>query len=256
MSKGAQHTLAHSKSLKDKNTYVEAMYTTYKGLVLDEEEALSFKGQWREEVFQSSSLEKSPRDFSSFQHPSSPTCASRNPVVNDKALDVEIGSGNGEHFAYLAENSPDRLYLAIELKYKPIIQTARQLKFRQLHNARVIRYNACLVDQIFSADEINNVYIYFPDPWPKKRHHKHRLINEKFLERLYSVQKKNCFVEIKTDDKAYFTEMQELFNTSSYQLIKCDENMHRQKNKISFMTFFERIFVQKNQPVYYARYLC
>ena len=245
MSKGAQHTLTHSKSLKDKNTYVEAMYTTYKGLVLDEEEALSFKGKWRQEVFQSSSNE---------------------------ILDVEIGPGNGEHFAYLAKNQPDRLCLAIELKYKPIIQTARQLKAKQLHNARVIRYNACLIDQIFSSDEINNVYIYFPDPWPKKRHHKHRLISKEFLQKLYSVQKLGCFVEVKTDDKAYFTEIQKLFKASAYKLIECDENMHRhkglynnekigqsedrKKNKIFFMTFFERIFVQKNQPVYYAKYSC
>ena len=229
MSKGAQHTLAHSKSLINKNTYVKAMYTTYKNWVLDEEEALSFKEQWKEKVFQS---------------------------LTEKALDVEIGSGNGEHFAYLAENYPDRLFLAIELKYKPIIQTVRRLKTRQLNNAKVIRYNACLIDRIFASNEINNVYIYFPDPWPKKRHHKHRLINKEFLERLYSVQKKNCFVKIKTDDKAYFTEIQELFKNSSYQLVECSENMHKQKNKISFMTFFERIFVRKNQPVYYAKYLC
>ena len=240
MSKGAQHTLAHSKSLKDKNTYVEAMYTAYKGWVLDEVEALEYKGRWRQEVFKY------------VRH----AYESRNPVVDDKALDVEIGPGNGEHFAYLAGNHPDRLCLAIELKYKPIIQIARRIKTRQLNNARVIRYNACLIDQIFSLHEINNVYIHFPDPWPKKRHHKHRLISKEFLQKLCSVQKKNSFVEIKTDDEAYFTEMRELFKVSPYKLVECDENIHKQKNKISFLTFFERIFVQKNQPVYYAKYLC
>ena len=264
MSKGAQHTLVHSPSLKDKNIYVKAMYTTYKDWVLDEEDALSFKGQCRKTIFKNichSRVRGNPATQADYHLSKEGHSRVRgNPAVGDTALDVEIGPGNGEHFAYLAENHPDKFYLAIELKYKPIIQTARRLKTKQLNNAKVIRYNACLINNIFAANEIDNVYIYFPDPWPKKRHHKHRLINKEFLQRLHNVQKTGSFVEIKTDDRAYFTEMQVLFKASSYKLAACDENIHKhkedQKNKSYFMTFFERIFVRKNQPVYYAKYLC
>ena len=254
MSKSAKEKLTQSKLLLDKNPYVKALYTKYKNWTLDEEEVLTFKGRWRQDVFQ---------------------------TKEDTALDVEIGPGNGEHFAFLAERQPQRYCLAVELKYKPIIQTARRIKAKKLFNGKVIRYNARLIDQVFSFNEINNVYIHFPDPWPKKRHHKHRLINSDFLQKLYNIQRAGSFVEIKTDGLSYFKEMEILFKDSLYRLQSYSQNLHEQgispagaggdadsltdkvykkdsqpkENQFPVMTFFEQIFARKKQPVYYAKYI-
>ena len=146
------------------------MYNDYAGFVFDEKDSESFKGQWRAKIFNS-------------------------PISN--ALDIEIGPGAGNHFAHLAIHNKNRLFVAIELKYKPLIQTVRRIVKNECKNSRVIRHNGWFIDQVFGCEELNNVYIHFPDPWPKKRHHKHRLIKVDFVKTLYSLQQVDAFVEIK-----------------------------------------------------------
>ena len=230
MSKGAQTKLIQSKSLSHPSFYVKAMYDQYLSWVFDEEDCLKFRGQWRKLVFKSSESAK---------------------------LDVEIGPGSGGFFEHMAVNNKNRLFIAIELKYKPLIQTTRKIKQSACTNAKTIRYNARMLKDIFEPEEFNNIYIHFPDPWPKKRHHKHRLINPNFVKTLYELQRKGSFVEVKTDHKAYAHEIKSIFKDSPYQKIEYYDDLHKQTDlsKDNFITNFEKIFIRKNQPICYLRYV-
>ena len=267
MSKGAQTQLIGARSFSHPSSYVQAMYGPYRAWIWDEESAPLLKGFWRKKVFK---------------------------VPNVIPLDLEIGPGAGDFLHYISQLNPNRLYLSIELKYKPLVQSARKIKQSLCQNARLIRYNARLVRNIFVPEEINNVYIYFPDPWPKKKHHKHRLIKTDFVRNMYLIQREGSFVEIKTDHLAYFEEMREIFTESPYieQIMLTDlhksqnqnvflqgtaldgfsaskvdkklENSnkasieHKESNKLNqdnFITFFEKIFIKQNHPVCYARYM-
>lgn len=231
MSKGAQKKLIQSKALRHPSSYVKALYNNkYKSLVFDETDCLMFKGQWRKSVFKSPASAK---------------------------LDLEIGPGSGAFFAHLTANNPDRLFIAVELKYKPLIQSIRRIRNNDYLNARAIRYNARLLEDVFALEELNNVYIYFPDPWPKKRHHKHRLIKPDFVNKLYQLQRKSSFVEIKTDHQSYYMEMQSIFKGSPYCLSGYSYNLQKDAhlNENNFITPFEKIFIRKNLPIYYAKYI-
>ena len=231
MSKGAQKILVQSKALPHPNSYVKALYNDkYKSWIFDEADCLLFKGQWRKEVFKS--------------------------LVSAK-LDLEIGPGSGAFLEYLTTSHPNRLFIAIELKYKPLIQTVRRIQSNNSINARVIRYNACMLKDIFASEELNNVYIYFPDPWPKKRHHKHRLIKSEFINMLHRLQRKNSFVEIKTDHQNYYMEIQSIFKESAYTLSAYNCNLQKDVhlNKNNFITQFEKVFLKKNLPIYYLKYI-
>ena len=248
MSKGAQTKLIGAKFFSYPSSYVKAMYGQYKAWVFDEEEAPFIKGAWREKVF------KKPLAI---------------------PLDLEIGPGSGDFLHHISQLNKNRLYLSIELKYKPLIQSARKLKKSACHNAKLIRYNACLLQDLFALKELNNVYIYFPDPWPKKRHHKHRLIKPLFVKNLYLIQKSQSFVEIKTDHHSYFEEIREVFKQSAYQEQVILKDLHSQGTKAkplnqqrqdfklsatnpsfdNFITFFEKIFINQNHPICYARYI-
>ncbi len=229
MSKSAQTQFICSKWLRSSNSYVKAMYDELSEWVFDETEAQNFKGNWRQKVF--------------FSKPSVP-------------LDIEIGPGSGESFVRLAQNNKNRLFLGIELKYKPLVQSTRKLKACECQNARLIRYNARLVSHIFAKNELNNIYIHFPDPWPKTRHVKHRLVKPDFLETLHGLQNKNSFIEIKTDHKSYCKEIKAFFQDSPYQLAECSsyqqETFDQKKN--NFMTNFERLFLKKGMNIYYLKY--
>ena len=228
MSKGAQTKLVKSKSLLHPNSYVQAIYKEYNSWAYDEEDCLSFKGQWRKKVFNTS------------------------PETN---LELEIGPGTGDFFSYITSHHPDRCFIAMELKYKPLIQTTRKIKKGNCLNAKVIRYNARMLEDVFSSEELNNIYIHFPDPWPKKRHHKHRLIKPQWVNTLYPLQRKNSFLELKTDHQDYFQEIKSIFETSPYEIIECFEDLHKNKNlnENYFITAFEKIFLRKKKPIYYLK---
>ena len=230
MSKGAQTQLIRSKSLAFPNAYVTAMYKSYKAYVWDEEDCVAFKGCWREKGFGASSS-------------------------SDRKMDLEIGPGSGGFFAHICTKRPERLFVALELKYKPLIQTARKIKALGCTNAKVIRYNACMLTDVFAPREIDNIYIHFPDPWPKKRHHKHRLIKPDLVRALYALQKKGSFVEVKTDHQAYFKEIQKVFSASAYRKLTQSQDLHKNPGltQDNFITSFEKIFINKKQAVYYLK---
>lgn len=208
------------------NPYVETMYTEYKDWSFDEN-ASHFKGLWRSEVFK---------------------CG---PLV---PFDLEIGTGNGIHFAQLSFNNPDRMLLGLELKFKTLVQSIRRCRNRGATNARMARFAAEDIAQIFEPEEVNDVYIHFPDPWPKKRQQKNRLIQKKFLEDLYVVMRPGSYLEFKTDDYPYFQWAMECFGKSSFEIVFFTEDLHNsfRKDK-NFVTHFESLFVTKHQPIFYCR---
>jgi tRNA (guanine-N7-)-methyltransferase len=140
MSRGAQNQLSRTRDLPNPNEYVQALLGEYSPWAFDEEKAPTLRGEWRQEFG----------------------------AEADGALDLEIGTGNGFHFAWRAQQHPQRSLVGIELKYKPLIQTIRRARNNESENARMVRYNARLLRDLFADEELDNVFIHHPDPWPKK----------------------------------------------------------------------------------------
>ena len=226
MSKGAQTRLNLTKNILNPTEYVNALLGEYADWAFNEEEALSLKGCWREKVFG---------------------------VNQNTFLNLEVGPGNGLHLSRVCGKHPDQKFLAVELKYKPLIQTVRRLKREGLNNGRGLRYNAALLDHLFKPLELNNIYIHFPDPWPKKRQRKHRLLTESFAEKTYKLQRPGSFIEIKTDDQAYLLEAKHVFTKVSYTLRKYTQDLHedfkRDQEFFQNLSQFELLFVKKHIPI-------
>ncbi len=207
------------------NPYVELMYSEFKDWSFDES-ACDNRGQWRQKVFKCSS---------------------------NTGFDLEIGTGNGTHFSKLTETYPERVFLGLELKFKTLVQSIRRSRRAGCTNARMARYRAEAVTELFEPEELNNVYIHFPDPWPKKRHNKNRLIQMSFLKNLYSVMRPGGFVEFKTDDYDYFNWSVNRFRQGPFVIEFFTEDLHQsfRKDK-NFVTHFESLFLNRNQPIYYC----
>lgn len=97
-------------------------------------------------------------------------------------LVVEIGFGNGEALAWMAVNEPQKNFVGIEVHEPGVGRLLRKLESEGLENVRVAMRDAVEVlrDQA-GPGSIDELRIYFPDPWPKKRHHKRRLVQRDFL---------------------------------------------------------------------------
>ncbi len=121
---------------------------------------------------------------------------------------MEIGFGNGEHLASLAAAHPERDYLGIEVHRPGVGRLMLALESRGLTNVRVSSHDAVEVLQRQIAPEsLDEVLILFPDPWPKKRHHKRRLIQPAFVERVASRLRPGGLLRLATDWQPYAEEM-------------------------------------------------
>lgn len=228
-----QHTplrprINRTKGIPNPNVYINALEGEFSKFAFSEERAPLNKGKWRSDIFNA----KSP----------------------ETALDVEFGTGNGHHFAHHAVHNPDRLLIGLELKYKPLIQSIRRALNGKAENARILRYHAHNVDLIFEPQEINNVYIHFPDPWERPRKFKNRIVCETFLKRLYDLQRPGSFIEFKTDSREYFLWALNEIKRSPYQIEFETLDLHSTDLKeTNFITTFERIFIRQNIPINYVK---
>ncbi|MCB0386781.1 MAG: tRNA (guanosine(46)-N7)-methyltransferase TrmB, partial [Bdellovibrionales bacterium] len=193
----------------------------------DEEKAPTFRGQWRSEVLKS---------------------------AEDSFVDLEIGTGNGYHFAHRAEARPERYLLGIELKYKPLIQSVRRAVNAGCVNMRGMRYNARMLADLFAPGELNDVFIHFPDPWEKKRQQKHRLIQPDYMKLLFDLQRPGSMIEFKTDSRAYFDWALEVFQSCPYSMDRTSFDLHQSEYAAeNFVTHFERLFLRQGLPIHYVR---
>lgn len=129
---------------------------------------------------------------------------------------VEIGSGSGEAVAHAAANSPDTDFLAIEVYRPGAAQLVSRIRREGLSNVRVAVANAPeVLDQLFAPGQVAEVWIFFPDPWHKKKHNKRRLIDEGFIERVARVLPSGGIWRLATDWSGYAVQMRSLIGASS-----------------------------------------
>jgi len=119
---------------------------------------------------------------------------------------LEIGFGMGGSTAAIAHANPQNDYLGIEVHMPGVGSLLNQINELQLTNVRIIQHDAVEVIQYMLLPEcLQGIHIFFPDPWPKARHHKRRLIQADFVARLCSRLKLDGYIHIATDWQDYAT---------------------------------------------------
>lgn len=123
---------------------------------------------------------------------------------------IEIGFGNGDNLLDLAAAYPQRDFLGIEVHRSGVGRVLLALESRQLHNVRLICHDAVeVLEQQIPPGSVDEILILFPDPWPKKRHHKRRLIQLPFATLAASRLAPGGVLRLATDWQPYAQEMLE-----------------------------------------------
>ena len=123
-------------------------------------------------------------------------------------LVVEIGFGMGKSFVEMAAKDPLRNYLGIEVHPPGVGAAMLLIEEQQLSNVRVIKYDAFeVLTKCLGPESIDILQIFFPDPWPKARHHKRRLINDDFLKLVTPLLKHGGHIRMATDWQEYAEQM-------------------------------------------------
>ena len=129
---------------------------------------------------------------------------------------MEIGFGMGEATAIIAKNHPNNGYIAVDVHPPGIGKLLGRIVENGLTNLRVIEDDVHIVlPHMFEDESLDAIHLYFPDPWPKKKHNKRRIVNEGFLALIHPKLKKGGYIHIATDWVPYAISMQEVFAASS-----------------------------------------
>ncbi|MCA1951087.1 MAG: tRNA (guanosine(46)-N7)-methyltransferase TrmB [Treponema sp.] len=128
---------------------------------------------------------------------------------------VEIGFGMGAATALIAEQNPSINYIGIEVHRPGVGKLLWEIEKRGLKNIRIIEHDAVeVLNDMFPLESVDAFHVFFPDPWPKKRHHKRRLIKRPFTDLLVSRMKQGAYFYMATDWADYGTwAMEELSAT-------------------------------------------
>lgn len=120
--------------------------------------------------------------------------------ARDAPLHLEIGSGNGFFLAGLAGLAPSWNWLGLEIRFKRVVLTARKLKAAGVDgHSRIARYNVHCFDDLFGPGDLDGLYVNFPDPWPRERHAKHRVLGPEFMASIATMLKPGAELRVKTD---------------------------------------------------------
>ena len=135
--------------------------------------------------------------------------------TSDKVI-MEIGFGMGEATAIIAKNHPNNGYIAVDVHPPGIGKLLARIVENDLTNLKVIEEDVHVVLQHMIADEsLDGIHLFFPDPWPKKKHNKRRIVNEGFLALIHPKIKKGGYIHIATDWVPYAKSIQEVFAGST-----------------------------------------
>lgn len=137
--------------------------------------------------------------------------------ARDNPKIIEIGFGMGDATLEIAQSNPNNDYLGIEVHTPGVGALLMKLNQLQLTNLKVINHDAVeVLKYMISDNAVEGFHIYFPDPWPKKRHHKRRIMQEQFIRLLVNKLKPGGYIHFATDYTEYADTTLELMNSLGY----------------------------------------
>lgn len=139
---------------------------------------------------------------------------------NDNPIILEIGFGNGASLAEMAANNPEQNYLGIEVHSPGVGRLLLEIEERALTNLRVMRHDAVeVLESGIGPEALDAVYLFFPDPWHKKKHNKRRILQPSFIQLLGKTVKPGGTFHAATDWEHYAEQMMEVL-TAAHDLFE------------------------------------
>jgi tRNA (guanine-N7-)-methyltransferase len=165
-------------------------------------------------------------------------------------LEVELGAGDGSFLAAYAAARRDLNFIGVERLLGRLRKIDRKSRRAGLANVRLLRIEAnYFMRYLLPRESASAVHIYFPDPWPKRRHWKNRLVDEPFTEVLRAALAPQGIVCLRTDDPPYFEQMLQSFAANeNFEKIETPAGL------LEFKTDFERNFHLRGVPTLHATY--
>lgn len=175
---------------------------------------------------------------------------------NQNPIIIELGCGKGEYTVGLARKYPDRNFIGLDIKGARMWKGAKFAYENKLPNAAFVRTRIEFIERIFAAEEISEIWITFPDPYPKKPNN--RLSSSIFLNRYSKILKNNGIVHLKTDSRQLYNYTLSVLEASSVKAESSSDDIYAsgdpEDENLALMTFYEKMFLDEGKPITYLRF--
>lgn len=214
------------KRFKENETFSNVYQPTREDLINDNFENRS---KWRDLVFKNT-----------------------NPII------LELGCGKGEYTVELAKNNPDKNYIGIDIKGARFWRGAKTALEEKLPNVAFVRTQIELIEYVFGNEEVDEIWITFPDPQIKYKRTKHRLTNKAFLDRYQKILKKEGLVHLKTDSEFMHGYTLGLLHGLGFEVCYANHDVYHlggsPKEVTEIKTFYESQYLEQDKPITYIRF--
>lgn len=177
---------------------------------------------------------------------------------NNNPIIVELGCGKGEYTIGLAEKNPNINYVGIDIKGARFWRGAKTAVDNNLPNVAFVRTQIELINHIFENQEIDEIWITFPDPQIKYKRTKHRMTNSEFLQLYKKILKPNGIVNLKTDSEFMHGYTLGLLHGEGHEVLYANHNVYKNEgapNEVtSIQTFYEKQYLEINKAITYIRF--
>jgi tRNA (guanine-N7-)-methyltransferase len=165
-------------------------------------------------------------------------------------VEIELGSGDGSFLLAYASQHPSRNFIGVERLMGRVRKLDRKGRRLGLRNLRGVRIEcAYFLEYLLPAQTAEAIHVYFPDPWPKKKHRKYRLVGARFPALSQHALKPGGCVHLRTDDEDYFQQMRDVFDAASRFTL-----METPPELVECVTDFEADFLNEGKPTRRATY--
>ncbi|WP_264560224.1 tRNA (guanosine(46)-N7)-methyltransferase TrmB [Flavobacterium sp. N2270] len=177
---------------------------------------------------------------------------------NDNPVVLELGCGKGEYSVGLAKLNPNKNFIGIDIKGARFWRGAKTAIEDSMNNVAFLRTQIELIEHCFAKDEVDEIWITFPDPQIKYKRTKHRMTNAEFLENYKKVLKPNGLMHLKTDSEFMHGYTLGLLHGAGHEVIYANHNVYKNegapKEVTSIQTFYEGQYLEINKAITYIQF--
>ena len=214
------------KRFKENETFSNVIQTTREEITNKE---FHLKGKWAKEFFK-----------------------------NDLPIVLELGCGKGEYSVGLAKMYPEKNFLGIDIKGARFWRGAKTAVEEEMNNVGFLRTQIELIDLIFAENEVDEIWITFPDPQIKYKRTKHRLTNTEFLQKYKKILKPDGVVNLKTDSEFMHGYTLGLLHGEGHEILHANHDVYKNEYSpeevIGIQTFYENQYLEENKKITYIKF--
>ena len=177
---------------------------------------------------------------------------------NDNPIVLELGCGKGEYTIGLSKQDSAKNFIGIDIKGARFWRGAKTAIEEDLENVAFLRTQIELIDRVFAENEVDEIWITFPDPQIKYKRTKHRLTNAEFLQKYKHILKADGLVNLKTDSEFMHGYTLGLLHGEGHEILYAHHDIY--KNEYSpkavreIQTFYEKQYLDQGKPITYIQF--